>query len=238
MNMPEKESFNAYCDESCHLEHDCIPVMLFGCISCPTNEARRLSLGIRNAKRKHTANGELKWTKVSLAKLAFYHELVDWFFSEPSICFRCLVVAGKSRLNHDYFNQGSHDTFYYKMYFYLLRQILRPGAVHSIYLDIKDTRSHRKIKELRRILCNDIYDFTGKMINRIQQVPSRQSNLIQMGDFLMGAVAYKQRGLSGNAAKLSIVNRICDRTGLSLLSSTPPWVRKFNLFVFQPAGVE
>ena len=34
-----------------------------------------------------------------------------------------MLYAAKSKLDHTRFNQGSHDTFYYKMYFSLLSKI-------------------------------------------------------------------------------------------------------------------
>jgi hypothetical protein len=32
-------TFNVYCDESCHLEHDHIPVMAWGAVSCPAGRS-------------------------------------------------------------------------------------------------------------------------------------------------------------------------------------------------------
>ena len=42
--MSEVRTFNVYCDESCHLEHDHIPVMAWGAVSCPAGEAKRIML--------------------------------------------------------------------------------------------------------------------------------------------------------------------------------------------------
>ena len=55
-----------------------------------------------------------------------------------------------------------------------------------------------------------------------------------MADLLMGAIAYKHRTLTSNEAKLKLIDRICQLSGRSLLTSTPPWEEKFNLFVFSP----
>lgn len=230
--------YNIYCDESCHLEHDHQPIMLLGAVWCPKSELRECSISIRNIKTKHGARGELKWTKVSSSKLSFYLELVDWFFSKAVLKFRCLVVEDKPRLNHAYFNQGSHDSFYYKMYFYLLRNILSSEDKYSIYLDRKDTRSQRKIDTLRNVLSNAFSDFDQAMILRIQHVRSSEVELLQLADFLLGAVSYQCRNLSGNKAKLAVIQRIRDLSCLGLSRSTPPWEEKFNLFFFTPTEVE
>ena len=36
--MTAARLFNVYCDESCHLEHDGIPVMAWGAVYCPAAE--------------------------------------------------------------------------------------------------------------------------------------------------------------------------------------------------------
>jgi len=231
------ETNNIYCDESCHLEHDSQPIMLLGATWCPTSEARRHNVAIRKIKERYGARGELKWTKVSNSKISFYMEMVDFFFSTSELNFRCLVVDDKSKLNHSYFNQGSHDSFYYKMYFYLLRNILTKGNQYYIYLDMKDTRSQKKIDTLRDVLCNNVYDFEQKMILRIQHIRSYESELLQLTDFLLGAISYHNRQLESNKAKLEVIRKLCKRSGLDLVKTTPPWEEKFNLFFFSPAEV-
>jgi hypothetical protein len=231
------KTYNVYCDESCHLEHDRQPIMLLGAIWCPSSEIRRHSIAIRALKEKHGATGELKWVKVSNSKLSFYTDLVDFFFENADLNFRCLVVDDKSRLNHSYFNLGSHDSFYYKMYFWLLRNILTRGNQYCIYLDMKDTRSQRKIDTLRDVLCNNVYDFEQKMILRIQHIRSHESELLQLTDFLLGAVAYRNRHLTDSKAKVDVIQQICRRSALSLFKTTPPWEEKFNLFFFSPSEV-
>lgn len=225
---------NIYCDESCHLEHDHQPVMLFGAVWCPQEETRRHIEALRALKERHQARGELKWTKVSRSRESFFLEAVDFFFSSTHLNFRCVIVENKAKLDHGYYNQGSHDSFYYKMYYYLLRHIISEKNQYDIYLDIKDTRSQIKIDHLKEVLSNNLLDFDRKVIRRMQHVRSKETELLQMADFLMGAIAYKHRSLTGNETKLKLINRICQLSGRSLLTSTPPWEEKFNLFVFSP----
>jgi hypothetical protein len=228
------ETFNVYCDESCHLENDRQPVMLLGATWCPQQEVMRLSHEIQDMKVRHKTAGELKWTKVSKARLDFYIELVDLFLGETPLHFRGLVVLHKDRLDHALFNQGSHDDFYYKMYFSLLSKILSPDKRYNIYLDIKDTRSRLKLRKLWEVLCNDKYDFTSQMIGHAQNIRSHESHLLQVCDFLLGAVSYRHRRLSSNPAKLEVIRRLEERLGRALLYSTPLREEKFNLFLFTP----
>lgn len=229
--------FNIFCDESCHLEHDSLPVMVIGGMWCPKKEAREISEQIREIKNKHSARGELKWVRVSNSRQDFFLELVEYFFRTPSLHFRCLVVDDKTKLDHDYFNQGSHESFYYKMYFYMLRNILRPEHSYNIYLDIKDTRSAQKLAMLKKVLCNNVYDFTQQMIGNIQNIHSHESEILQLADLFIGAISYFNRNLSASAAKRNVVQSIMDHAGQSLKRSSPPWVDKFNLFIFTPSEV-
>ena len=229
-----KPAENIYCDESCHLENDHQPVMVQGAIRCPRERATELAAAMRAIKDRHKAKGELKWTKVSASRRAFYHELLEWFFDTPLVKFRAIVVQNKERLDHAAFNEGSHDTFYYKMYFSLLSKILSPDRTYNIYLDIKDTRSRLKLRRLSEVLCCNFYDFTSEMIGHIQNIHSNEAELMQLADFLIGAVAYRQRGLGTNPVKLELIQEIERRLGRKLLYSSPLTEAKFNLFVFMP----
>jgi len=42
-----------YCDESCHLEHDHIPVMVLGGVWCPAIKSREIAENIRKIKAVH-----------------------------------------------------------------------------------------------------------------------------------------------------------------------------------------
>lgn len=229
--------YNIYCDESCHLEHDRQPIMVIGGMWCPKESVKKISDEIREIKNRHEACGELKWTRVSNSRQDYFLELVDYFFRTPSLNFRCLVVDDKSKLNHDYFNMGSHDSFYYKMYFYMLRNILKRDHRYNIYLDIKDTRSARKIAMLRDVLCNNVYDFTQQIIGNIQNIHSHESEILQLADLFIGAISYYNRGLAANSTKKDVVQRIMSHAGQNLNRSSPPWADKFNLFIFTPSEV-
>ncbi|HHQ48899.1 MAG TPA: DUF3800 domain-containing protein, partial [Acidobacteria bacterium] len=75
-------TFNVYCDESGHLPSNHQPVMVLGAVWCPLSATRRLVTRMREIKRRHGLAPlmEVKWTKVSLAKLEFYEDIVNFFF--------------------------------------------------------------------------------------------------------------------------------------------------------------
>ena len=107
--MMEARLYNLYCDESCHLEHDGVPVMAWGAVTCPEGEVRAVAEAVRALKVAHglKPDFEAKWTKVSPAKAAFYLALIDLFLADDRLRFRGLVVPDKARLDHARFGQGA-----------------------------------------------------------------------------------------------------------------------------------
>lgn len=227
--------YNVYCDESCHLEVDkSSSVMLLGCMWIPRSKVKIVSEQLKSLKTKHKTLGELKWVKVSHKNQSFYEELCDWFFDQPDLHFRGLVVTQKQMLDHKQFNEGSHDTFYYKMHFLLLRPIVEnASAFYNVFLDVKDTRSRLKVKQLKSVLCSSRFDFAEQQLN-VQCIRSHEAQLLQLTDFFLGALSYKHRELQTSDTKLALVSRIEKQIGQSLLNSTRLTESKFNIFVWTP----
>lgn len=230
-----ENTINIYCDESCHLPNDGQSAMVLGALWCPVAKAHELNRLISDLKEKHHYSPfvEAKWSKLSPGGLDFYRELVNFFFDYNDLGFRAWVIPDKSVLAHDQYGQ-THDEWYYKMYFYLLRNLIAPDRKHLIYLDIKDTRGRMKLRKLWEVLCNANYDFSREIIENIQHVRSHDIGLLQLADVLIGAVSYHARGLAGSPAKNEIVQLIKLRTGLSLTRNTLPNERKFNLCIWRP----
>lgn len=226
--------FNVYCDESCHLEGESQSLMVLGALWCPTEKARDVAVRIREIKHQHglAATFEAKWSKVSPAKVAFYKDVIDYFFDDDDLHFRALV-ADKSRLDHDSFKQ-THDDWYYKMYFTLLKQLIQPSCTYRIFLDIKDSRSAAKVGHLRDVLSSSVLDFRHEIIQLLQTVRSHEVEQVQLADLLIGAVGYANRGTATSEAKLALVERVRRRSKYRLTASTLPLEEKTNIFIWKP----
>ncbi|MFW6126009.1 MAG: DUF3800 domain-containing protein [Chloroflexota bacterium] len=226
--------YNIYCDESCHLENDRHMAMVLGAVWCPLDRVREVSACLRDIKKRHSLSRrfEIKWSKVSPAKQAFYLEVVDYFFDNDDLHFRALIVPDKSTLRHKLYGQD-HDTWYYKMFFDMLKVILSPQDRYRIYLDIKDTRSAAKVSKLHDVLSNNIYDFSREIVEHVQTVRSDEVEIIQLADLLVGAVSYVNRGLSTSTAKLDLVQQIRNRSGYELTRTTLLQERKVNILVWR-----
>jgi hypothetical protein len=208
--------------------------MVLGALWCPGEKTREVFVRLRQIKSRHQLNPrfEVKWTKVSPAKMPFYLDLLDCFFDDPDLHFRALIVPDKSQLQHEAFGQ-THDDWYYKMYFDLLKVILHPDGRYRVFLDIKDTRSSRKVHWLREVLTNNLYDFSRSIVQSIQSVHSHEVELLQLCDLLVGIVSYVNRDLSGSSAKQQLVSRMRQRSGYQLTRTTLLREEKVNLFRWQ-----
>ncbi|OUN04320.1 DUF3800 domain-containing protein [Alistipes onderdonkii] len=226
--------YNIYCDESCHLENDGCKSMVLGAIWCPDKKKNEIFQRLREIKIEHglSPHFELKWNAVSPGQYAYYLDVINYFFDNADLHFRTLVVPNKSVLDHRKFRQ-THDDFYYKMYFDLLKTIFEPGNSYNVYIDIKDTRGNAKAKKLHETLCNSQYDFSHNLIKKVQQVRSHEVELIGLADFFTGAESYIHRELKSSEAKLNLIAKIRERSGYSLLRSTLYKEDKFNIFIWK-----
>ena len=224
------QTFNAYCDESCHLENDNNKVMILGAVWCEKDKVKEINNRIKEIKLRNgiKPHFEIKWTKVSEGKISFYEDLINYFYDDDDLHFRALI-ANKEHLDHE--KHGSnHDDWYYKMYFSMLKNILDPKEKYNIYLDIKDTKGEQKREKLQEVLCNSLYDFSRNIIDKVQPIRSYESSIIQLCDLMIGAISYINRDLSTSSAKLRIVNLIQKKSGYNLKQSTLYKESKTNLF--------
>ena len=224
--------YNFYCDESCHLPNDGNNIMILGGIWCPKNKVREINDRIREIKKMYAIAHEMKWVKISSSKKDAYVDLVNFFFDTPELHFRALIVDNKEAINHEAFQQ-THDDWYYKMYFNMIKTILNPGDQYNIFFDIKDTKSKTKIKKLREVLSSSKYDFSHSMISNMQVIRSHEVEIMQIVDVLIGAIGYTSRGLSSVVAKNEIVSLIKKRSGCQLAKNSLYRESKFNIFHLQ-----
>jgi len=232
----EKSIINIYSDESNHINNGST-FMLLGAIWCSPEAAKTLSGKIKLAKLNHgiSIHREIKWTKVSQAKIEYYKDLIDIFVDDDSLKYRAVIVD-KNTLDHELFNQ-TEDDFYYKMQYYLVRNIAEKRfGPFKIYIDYKDAWSNKRCLELSRILSNTT-TFMNKTFDA-QPVASHQVSALQLADLITGAVMYanKPAGENQSLAKKGLVNYIEKRIGQKLTIETPPALEKFNLFFWEPRG--
>lgn len=230
--------YNFYCDESCHLEHDNSNVMVLGAVWCPKDKRHEINERIKQIKIRNEIfpTAELKWTKVAPVKKQVYEDLINYFFDEKDLHFRGLLIPHKETLNHELFNQ-THDDWYYKMYFSMLKAMLLPTEKYNIFIDIKDTHSSQKTEKLQEVIRNSIYDFSKSIVKQVKPIRSEEVQIMQITDVLIGAFGYKNRifpeGEKRSQTKLNLIKLIQQRSNYSLEKSTLLREEKFNLFIWR-----
>ena len=146
-----------------------------------------------------------------------------------------MVIPDKSKLNHEQFHQ-THDDWYYKMYFDMLKVIFNPTDNYEVYIDIKDTNSYRKAQKLKDVCCNYLYDFSQRVIKRLQPIRSEEVQIMQLVDILIGAVGYENRNFPAefekSAAKQNIIELIKKRSGYTMRKTTLLREEKLNLLAW------
>lgn len=233
------KEFNVYCDESCHLEHDRFKAMSLGAVWCPKDKSREINKRLVEIKAKHGIDrkSEVKWSKIAPGNLGLYEDLVDYFLDDDDLHFRGIIIPDKSCLKHDEYHQ-THDQWYYKMYFDMLKVIFKSDSQYSVYIDIKDTHSGENAEKLQEVCANDKYDFRHEIVKKIQPIRSEEVQIMQLVDILVGACAYRHNNdkitPQTSRAKIKLINRIIARSGVSLIKTTLMTEDKVNLLVWQP----
>ena len=232
MMNPTEQTYKLFCDESCHLEKH-PEIMVLGAICCPEQKVTAINKKIKEIRYRYNYQTELKWTKLHAKQINFYKEVIDLFFQSDCLKFKATVVSNKNILNHQQFNQGSHNNFYYKMFFYTLRDFLKPNNHYKIYLDYMDTQGGEKTKKLIQVFENTHY----QQINcQAYIIRSYESQIIQLCDLFIGALSYANRAdiEHHSVIKNEIISYLKQKTHGCLNSGTPPWEEKFNIFQFSP----
>lgn len=215
------KTFNFYCDESTHLQNDGMPYMMLAYVSSAYNDLALHKMAIKNIKAKHKVKGEIKWSNVSGGAYPYYADLIDYFFA-TDLNFRSIVV---NKLHIDHNRPGfSYDDFYFRMYYQLLHHKTNLSYNYNIYLDIKDTKSSKKLIKLKEILQ------WNSAIQNFQFIRSHESYFMQLTDLIMGAINYKLRGLNKVDAKNKLIAKIESHCKVPITQSTPKDEQKFNLF--------
>lgn len=236
--MKVKSDYLIYCDESCPLEYE--STTLLGAIGCSYESKEIIVKELRSIKNKYFINSryETKWVKVSKSKLEYYKELINYFYNNDDIRIRILVAKNKENSNNDKYNNGDYQEWYYKMYYYLLDKFIDCNYDYYMLYDEKDKYTTYKMNKVKDIIktkksFNDPEHFNFK----IKQINSKESELMQLLDVIMGAVGYKNRGFlkkEKGETKKEIVNYIEEVFNKSISETTSPFESKFNIFIWSP----
>ncbi len=216
-----------YCDESCHELNAHHTFMAIGGLTVLQAKKLEFTKSLRQIMNSHNLNSELKWSKVSSKRLEGYKTVVDFFFANPEICFRSIVVdQTKVQLAR---HGKDKELAFYKFYYEMLEKWLLPGNEYLILLDHKSNKYSNRYTTLKTYLERHL---RGKAwIRDLTTISSKITPLAQLCDILTGAVAAANNGFNKGSAKQQLAEHIQRSAKLtSLCSSTPLSENKFNIF--------
>ncbi|WP_297995112.1 DUF3800 domain-containing protein [uncultured Clostridium sp.] len=230
--------YDIYCDES---RQDLLvnkkiisknnKYVCIGGILVSRSKRNELKRKIKKLKEKHNVFGELKWGTVSENKIQFYKEIVDLFFEfNDEVLFRTVVI-NSADVDNKMFNNNDAELGYYKFYYQLIYNWIEltgdSQSIYYIYTDFKTNKVNNRLEVMKNLL-NMVCISSIKLI---QAINSKESEILQMQNILMGAVGYKYNfGKDGKSkAKMAIVKHIEGYLGHSI-RETKKNERKFNIF--------
>ncbi len=229
--------FEVYCDEAFPdlftSQHPRGRYLMIGSLWLPTGIREEAKARIRALRTRHAVWGEMKWTKISPSKQAFYEELIDVFMSfGMDMRFRCIAV------DHEQVNLALHDKDgelgFYKFYYQLLHHWILDFNEYRIFCDLKTNRDRKRLCDLKRCLR---YSNLSATIRDIQSLPSPEVALLQLCDVLLGAASSRlNRTLGVGTAKESVVNKLEERLNRRQIAPTARTEEKFNVFQIRLGG--
>jgi len=240
--------FHIYCDESYTSGGR---YMVYGGIVLPARHVKRFDALFATWRvRNKMGAGELKWEKVSKARLAAYKSFIDFYFTNrgrEGLHFKAMTVDTQSP---DYvaFRKENREIGYYKLYYFFLLKKLLPYAKdndYSVCVYLDDRSTNYKFSDLRRFLnlaARRDYGSDLDVVRVVERRRSHTSQLIQLADVLMGAIGWAMNNMGdrpdASPQKKALEAYLTSRLNVGSLRDQVFAVRNpvFNIWQFKFSG--
>lgn len=193
------------------------------------------------ARKIFSLNRELKWSKVHYSHYIAYRRMVDIFFDlkERNRVHMHSLIVDTHKVDHGKFSGGDRELGHMKFVYHLLINLGRhyaPQEHIQIHLDGGKLRSTPE--EFRTILNNGIakqWRIYDKPYDVVKTENSKEENLIQVADILLGAISHRKNRLylapDSSGAKRALANHVIRRAKLrDLCEDTPFRDRHFKIW--------
>lgn len=184
----------------------------------------KLEEAIAQARLPELPTGELKWTKVSTAKLPAYKRVVDVHFDGIAgvspLHFHSLVVD-TSRLNDALHNAGSREIGFNKEVYQLAMKFGRNYSDRLFHLYADQRTTSGLTDDVRLILNRGIAKKGDKRdwpYRRLHFRDSKTTPLLQLVDVLLGALMFRINGhdksTDASPSKCELSAHVLKRAGI------------------------
>ena len=197
---------------------------------------------IREVIEKHQDFEEIKWQKAHKKKFAaFYFDLIELFFKNSWLAFHCIVI--RKGIVDKSFHDGDYDLAMRKHFTKLISTKIKavmkahPNRDCEFRIEVDPLPSrYKKADEAFHKIANSTLKKELGVNDRIRSVltkDSKESEHIQIADFLLGAVMCAFQGKASSEAKIAVSNRVAEFLGWETLKhDTWHSERKFNIWYF------
>ncbi len=204
--------------------------LMIGSLWIDSNLRDEIKQKIKALKIEYNAYGELKWKKISPAKVDYYKALIDLFvLYKEQVRFRCIAVD-KTKINMK-LHQNNPENAFYKFYYHLLWKWIEEDSQTSyvIFCDRRSNQNKNCYKILKDCLRHPSYKNPSN-IKDVFALNSKESVLLQFSDFLLGiASAVMNKTVEETSAKGSVILYLQKLLGRDI-KPTSMYEKKYNLF--------
>ncbi len=210
--------FDVYCDEShpdafTSQSASKARYLLIGSLWLPTDLRKTLKKQIKSLRQEYSFSQEIKWHKVHRRYEEFYKGLINLFMGQGDLLrFRCIVIDS-TKVDMVRFHHNDQELSFYKFYYQVLHQWIFAFNEYSIFCDEKTNREGCRLKTLHQVLCNANL---SSEIKNLQALPSKEVELIQLVDFLLGMVSSRlNETITPDSFKNELIGHLEQRLGLT-----------------------
>jgi hypothetical protein len=232
-------NYEIYCDESqpdvfWSKSNKKAKYLVIGGLWLPAELRQEIKESISKIKKEHEFPHEIKWRKAHAKTEQFFKALIDLFISYGNqIRFRAIVVEA-DKVNMVKFHQDDRELGFYKFYYQLIKHWITDFNEYHIFCDDKTNREPQRLEVLRRTL--DYSNITSNVIS-VQALPSKEVDLIQLADLLVGMISSKMNETIGpDRIKTKLIKHLEDQLGDRKLGPTIRSESKFNIFKINLEG--
>lgn len=193
-----------------------------------------------------TIDAKFNWKSVSKLTLPHYKNFIDIFF-EFNLKFNAIVIDQEEfKLKHN--EEKDQELGFYKFYYLLLWHNSSNDSKleYQIYLDRRNNKKKTRLDDLKNILNYGKPKYLSKGLNvkSLEPVNSKDYNLIQFSDILLGAFGfhYNKRHLKPDSSniKCELAQYIATKIGRKSLSfgTQKNGYKNLNVWLFKSNKVK
>lgn len=196
---------------------------------------------IQEFRNRYNMRAELKWSKVSDQKATEYKALVEYFFAMNNLNFlqfHCIIFDNHGA-DHKKYNGGDQDVGLSKLYYQLMVHKFgqRFGPHGDLCVCVDRRNSSTSLSDLLKMANAGLAkscDLPHSPFKQIIPLDSKQDDLLQLNDVILGAVCAARNGkhlVAGRASKRDLATLVLEKSGLQTFDQdSPKNVHRFTVW--------